>query len=74
LSSLISRAAAGDHQGGMLGVSQALGALARVVGPLVGTATLTFGVRSPYLTGCIAMFAASLFAAAAVRQPISSRS
>src|SRR5439155_1530663 len=43
LSSLISRAASGEHQGGVLGVSQSMGALARVVGPMVGTWALTFG-------------------------------
>ena len=69
LSSLISRAAAGDHQGGVLGVSQAMGALARVVGPLVGTATLAFGVRVPYLTGGLTLLLACLFATAFVRQP-----
>jgi multidrug resistance protein len=69
LSSLISRAAAGDHQGGVLGVSQALGALARVVGPLVGTATLAFGVRVPYLTGGVTMLLAFGFAALFVEQP-----
>ena len=40
LSSLISRAASGEHQGGVLGVSQSMGALARVVGPLIGTWSL----------------------------------
>ncbi len=69
LSSLISRAAAGEHQGGVLGVSQAMGALARVVGPLVGTATLAFGVRVPYLTGGLTLLLACLFATAFVRQP-----
>jgi multidrug resistance protein len=69
LSSLISRAASGDHQGGVLGVSQAMGALARVVGPLVGTWTLHFGVTVPYLTGGVTMIVACLFASAFVRQP-----
>jgi MFS family permease len=69
LSSLISRAASGDHQGGVLGVSQAMGALARVVGPLVGTWTLHFGVAVPYLTGGVTMLIACLYASAFVRQP-----
>jgi MFS family permease len=69
LSSLISRAAAGDRQGGVLGVSQSMGALARVVGPLVGTATLAFGVTVPYLTGGVTMMVACMFAAAFVEQP-----
>ena len=69
LSSLISRAASGAHQGGVLGVSQSMGALARVVGPLVGTWTLSFGISVPYLTGGAAMMVACLFASAFVRQP-----
>ncbi len=69
LSSLISRCASGDHQGGVLGVSQSMGALARVVGPMVGTAALVRGIAFPYLTGGFTMLAACLFAAAAIRQP-----
>ncbi|MDB4967700.1 MAG: major facilitator superfamily 1 [Myxococcales bacterium] len=69
LSSLISRAASGDHQGGVLGVSQAMGALARVVGPLIGTWTLHYGMTFPYLTGGVTMIVACLFASAFVRQP-----
>ena len=69
LSSLISRAASGDHQGGVLGVSQSMGAMARIVGPLVGTSLLQFGIATPYLAGGAIMMVACLFAAAAVRQP-----
>jgi len=69
LSSLISRSASGDEQGGVLGVSQAAGALARIAGPLFGTFTMAFGAGMPYLTGAIAMAAACAFAAATVRQP-----
>jgi MFS transporter, DHA1 family, tetracycline resistance protein len=69
LSSLISRAASGEHQGGVLGVSQSMGALARVVGPLIGTWTLTFGISVPYLIGGAAMMVACLFASMFVRQP-----
>jgi multidrug resistance protein len=69
LSSLISRAASGAEQGGVLGVSQSCGALARVVGPLVGTFALGFGITTPYLTGGITLLAASAFAFATVRQP-----
>jgi multidrug resistance protein len=72
LSSLISRAAAGDQQGGVLGVSQACGALARIVGPIVGTWTLAFGPGTPYATGSVIMLAACLFAVTAVRQPTAS--
>jgi multidrug resistance protein len=69
LSSLISRAASGEHQGGVLGVSQSMGALARVVGPLVGTWTLSFGISVPYLTGGATMLVACVFASMFVRQP-----
>jgi multidrug resistance protein len=69
LSSLISRAAGGDQQGGVLGVSQALGALARIAGPILGTWQLGFDDRTPYVTGGAIMLAASLYAAALVRQP-----
>jgi MFS family permease len=69
LSSLISRAAAGDHQGGVLGVSQSLGALARVVGPVVGLHMLAISVGAPYVTGGVAMLVACVFAALFVTQP-----
>jgi len=69
LSSLISRAASGDHQGGVLGVSQSMGALARVVGPLIGTFTLGYGLTVPYFTGGSAMLVACVFALLFVRQP-----
>ena len=69
LSSLISRSASGEHQGGVLGVSQSMGALARVVGPLIGTWTLSFGISVPYLIGGGAMMVACLFASMFVRQP-----
>ncbi len=68
LSSLISRAA-GQQQGGVLGVSQSFGALARVLGPLAGTYALRFGNTVPYLTAGATMAVACVFAAAAVRQP-----
>jgi multidrug resistance protein len=69
LSSLISRAAPGQQQGGVLGVSQSFGALARVVGPLFGTWTLAFGNTAPYVTASAAMAAASIAAALLVQQP-----
>jgi 4-amino-4-deoxy-L-arabinose transferase-like glycosyltransferase len=61
--------AAAVKAGGVLGVSQAAGAMARVAGPIVGTWTMAFGTGMPYLTGAVAMIAACLFAAASVRQP-----
>jgi DHA1 family tetracycline resistance protein-like MFS transporter len=70
LSALISRLAGEDEQGGVLGVSQAAGALARVTGPLVGTAVLAaFGLRAPYHVGAAVLAVASLVAIVAVQQP-----
>jgi len=69
LSSLISRAASGDHQGGVLGVSQSMGALARVVGPLIGTFALGFGLGVPYVVGGVTLMVACVLAVLFVRQP-----
>jgi MFS transporter, DHA1 family, tetracycline resistance protein len=69
LSALISRLAGGDSQGGVLGVSQAAGALARIVGPLVGTAMLVYGIETPYIIGAIFMIVAAVVALATVVQP-----
>ena len=54
LSALISREA-GRQQGSVLGVSQSLGALGRICGPLLGTFTFRLGTSVPYLTaaGCM---------------------
>ncbi len=68
LSSLISRSA-GERQGGVLGVSQSFGALARILGPLAGTFALRFGNTMPYVTAAAAMLAACAAAAALVQQP-----
>jgi DHA1 family tetracycline resistance protein-like MFS transporter len=69
LSSLISRAASGAHQGGVLGVSQSMGALARVVGPLIGTWTLSYGISVPFLIGGATMMVACVLASMFVQQP-----
>jgi multidrug resistance protein len=69
LSSLISRGASGEHQGGVLGVAQACGAFARIVGPLAGTFALGFGVAMPYFIGGTVMLLACFFALVAVQQP-----
>ncbi len=68
LSSLISRAA-GEQQGGVLGVSQSFGALARVLGPIAGTYALRFGNTTPYVAAGLLMLLASGAAASLVRQP-----
>jgi len=51
LSSLISRSAGADEQGGILGVSQSMASLARILGPAWGGfAFEQFGPASPYFT------------------------
>ncbi|OGG45514.1 MAG: hypothetical protein A3F84_22745 [Candidatus Handelsmanbacteria bacterium RIFCSPLOWO2_12_FULL_64_10] len=51
LSSLISRSAGADEQGGVLGVSQSMSSLARILGPAWGGfAFEQFGPASPYFT------------------------
>ena len=64
LSSLISQAVGADEQGGILGVSQSLSSLARVLGPAWGGLAFgQFGMASPYVTAAglmAATFLASL--------------
>lgn len=70
LSALISRLANTEVQGGVLGVSQSAGALARISGPLVGTAVLSYGLGAPYAVGAGALFLACIVAILAVQQPV----
>ena len=69
LQSLVSRLAGRDVQGGVLGVSQSAGALARITGPLVGTAALAWGLGGPYVLGAIVLATASVLAVSILRQP-----
>lgn len=56
LSSLISQGVREDEQGGIMGASQGLGSLARVVGPLWGGFTFQqSGPAGPYLTAAFLM-------------------
>lgn len=48
---LISRASPPTLQGGMLGVGQSVGSLARIVGPVVAGAALDISMALPYLLG-----------------------
>lgn len=51
LSSLISKASGGKGHGGVLGISQSLGSLARILGPLWGGLMFDYGgPAAPYLT------------------------
>ncbi len=61
LSSLISRSAPPEMQGGIFGVTQALGALARIAGPLVANGLYDrFGVAYPYLAAGLVMLVPAL--------------
>jgi hypothetical protein len=68
LSALVSRNAPGDIQGGVFGITQSLGALARFLGPLASNALFVMKPQYPYLVGA----AVILFPAAAawtLKQP-----
>jgi multidrug resistance protein len=69
LAALVSRAAGADRQGGVLGVNQAAGALARIAGPLMGTSLMGFGINTPYFAGAALMVLGSFVAVARVTQP-----
>lgn len=61
--SMISRHADERQQGGVLGINQALGALARVLGPIWGAFAFdAFGIPWPFLTGGIVLFVVVLLA------------
>ena len=50
-SSDLSRAAAADEQGMVLGTGQSLSSLARILGPALGIALLRQGAALPYFLG-----------------------
>jgi MFS transporter, DHA1 family, tetracycline resistance protein len=57
LNSLISRRAGADEQGGILGVAQSVGSLARVLGPMIaGSLFAGLGRSSPFLWGTLLVF------------------
>lgn len=63
--SLISKTAGEDRQGGVLGISQGIGSLARVFGPQLGGVTYTYlGIGWPYWIGGAILLASAAFAAA----------
>jgi len=63
LASLISKATEAGEQGGVLGLSQSLGSLARIVGPLWGGLLFDgVGPAAPYLTTGVLMVLASAWA------------
>ena len=66
--SLISRLSSRDEQGGVLGVSQSLASLARVLGPAWGGFTFDrFGIAVPYALAAAAMLVASLLSLIGLR-------
>ena len=61
LSTMVSKTAAAEAQGGVLGLNQSAGALARAIGPLIAGALYDWAPYWPYvLGGCTAWIAASL--------------
>jgi len=69
LTSLISRSGSAEEQGGIMGITQSLGGLARVVGPLWGGFTFdVIGFSAPYWTAAILMAGAGLLAAIILRR------
>jgi len=60
LSSLISKSSGAGEHGGILGVSQSLGSLARILGPLYGGVLFEYGgPASPYVTTAALMLVAT---------------
>jgi len=73
LNSLISRRAGEEEQGEVMGVSQSVGSLSRVLGPFAaGSAFAAFGRNSPYFSGAL-LVAISLFLALKLRRTGASR-
>ncbi|MCX7832883.1 MAG: MFS transporter [Ignavibacteria bacterium] len=59
---LISKNTEKDRQGSVLGINQALGSLARVLGPIWGTFLYEkFGYQYPFISGGVFMFLVTLF-------------
>jgi DHA1 family tetracycline resistance protein-like MFS transporter len=67
--SLISRLSGRDDQGGVLGVSQSLASLARVIGPAWGGFVFDrFGITSPFFSAAAVMMVAFAISATGLRQ------
>jgi MFS transporter, DHA1 family, tetracycline resistance protein len=68
LNALVSRRSDTKDQGGVLGINQSLGSLARVLGPIIGTnAFREFGVGSPFLLGSVVIALATVLAFRSLR-------
>jgi fucose permease len=68
ISALVSKSAPARIQGGIFGVTQALGALARLVGPLFASPLFARNVASPYWLASLAILF-PLFAAWTLKPP-----
>jgi DHA1 family tetracycline resistance protein-like MFS transporter len=69
ISSLVSLEAGAMEQGGILGVNQSVGSLARIVGPgIAGIAFDWSGPSAPYVLGALAMAISCVLALRVVRQ------
>jgi multidrug resistance protein len=63
LMSLVSRHSAAEDQGGVMGLTQSLNSLARIVGPMWGGFAFDhLGIGMPYITSAVVMGLASLLA------------
>ncbi len=68
-SALISKEAAADEQGSILGVNQSVGSFARITGPAVaGQAFELAGPSAPYVVGALVMLISACIAWQVVRQ------
>jgi predicted MFS family arabinose efflux permease len=71
ITSLISQITGAEDQGGILGVTQSLASLARILGPAWGGFTFDrLGFQYPYVTGSIFMALAFAMSLVAVRRKI----
>lgn len=68
LQSLISRRSDPARQGGILGVSQSMGSLARILGPMLSVPLFHLGITLPYWAACGLMLASLAMVAYASRR------
>jgi MFS family permease len=71
LQSLLSRASRAEEQGGVLGLGASAGALARILGPMVGASLYDINPLAPYWAGA-GMMAIGIVLTALLRVPVDS--
>lgn len=70
LAGLVSKLSPDDEQGNIMGISQSVGSIARMIGPIVGTIIYAeLGAQSPYLFGAITLILTAIFAARYLKDP-----